>query len=109
MSFVKNALLGAVLVSALGGAVYAQGDGGSQQLSNYQLMINRVFVVTPDGKVVMRTVEAPEMQSEILKEARPMSAGSILIMRDNKVYATPDRPTQGGIMLSEAIARMPVR
>lgn len=45
------------------------------------------------------------MLGELMKDARPMSPGSILIMRDNKLYATPDRPLQGGTMLSERIAR----
>ncbi len=109
MSFLKNTLLGAALISAVGAAAYAQGDGGGQQLSSFQLMNNRVLVVTPDGRVVTRQVEAPEMLTELLKDARPMSAGSILIMHDNKVHATSDRPTQGGTMLSEAIVRMPGR
>jgi len=105
MNFLRTALLGAALATALGGIARAQGDQGDQQLSSFQLMNNRVLVVTPDGRVTMRSVNSPDMLSEVMKEARPMTAGSILIMRDNKLYVAPDRPMQGGTMLSEVIAR----
>ena len=50
---------------------------------------------------------AADMLGEMAKEARPMTAGIIVAMRDNTLYVTPDRPMQGGTMLPQAIGRSP--
>jgi len=97
------------LAVALAGAARAQGDQGDRQLSRLQLMTGTALVFTPDGRVTRRLDVAPDMLGELMKDARPMTAGAILFMRDNTLYATPDRPMQGGTMLSQAIARSPNR
>ena len=105
----RIALLGFALAVALGGIARAQGASADQQLSSFQLMNGTVLVVTPDGRVTRRSDAAPDMLGGIPGDARPMTVGSILVMRDNTLYATPDRPMQGGTTLSEAIARSPKR
>ena len=105
MGFMRIALPGFAAAVALGGLVWAQGDQPGQQLSSFQLSTGTVLVVTPDGMVTRRSDVAPDMLSEVTKDARPVTTGMIMAMRDNKLYSTPDRPMQGGTMLSEAIAR----
>jgi hypothetical protein len=105
----RTAFPGFALAVALGGIAWAQGDQGGQQLSSFQLMNGWVLVVTPDGRVTRRSDVAPDMLSEVTRDARPMAAASILAMRDNTLYAVPDRPMQRGTMLSEAIVRPPRR
>jgi hypothetical protein len=105
----RTALLGFTLAVLLGGIVWAQGDQPGQQLSSFQFNTGTVLVVTPDGRVARRSDVAPDMLGELTKDARPMTAGRILFMRDNKLYSTPDRRMQGGTMLSEAITRSPKR
>lgn len=72
-------------------------------------MTGTVLVVKPDGRVTRSSDVAPDMMGDLMKDARPMTTGAIMFLRDNKLYATPDRPMQGGTMLSEAIARSPKR
>ena len=103
MGSMRTALLGFALAVALGASAWAQGDQPGQQLSGFQLKTGTVLCVTPDGTVTRRSDVPPEMLSEVMRDARPMAAGSILVMRDNKLYVTPDRRTQGGTMLIEAI------
>jgi hypothetical protein len=105
MGVMRAALLGVTAAVAIGGIVWAQGDQPGQQLSSFQLNTGTVLVVTPDGKVTRRSDVAQDMLSEVAKDARPVTTGMIMVMRDNKLYSTPDRPTQGGTMLSEAIAK----
>jgi hypothetical protein len=106
MSYMRTALLGFALAVALGGGVArAQGDQGDQQLSSFQLMSNWVLVVTPDGRVTRRSDVPQDTLAEVMKDARPMTTGGIMFMRDNKLYMAPDRSMQGGTMLSDAIAR----
>lgn len=109
MKYFQRAFLGAALLVALSSFAYAQGDGGGQQLSSFQLMNNRVLVVTPDGRVIIRPIEGSAMLGEIMRDARPMSAGTVLLMRDDKLYTAQDRPMADGTMLSGAITRMPAR
>lgn len=109
MTFLRTAIVGAAMVAALAGTVRAQGDSGSQQISDFQLMNGRVIVVSPQGYAALRYVPAPDMLAEIMRDARPMSTGSILAMRDGKLYAAPDRPMPGGTMLSEMITRSTAR
>ena len=47
----------------------------------------------------------PDLLGEVTKEARTMTTGMILAMKDKTLYGTPDRPMNGGAMLSEAIAQ----
>ena len=101
----RNVLLGFGTAVMVGGIVWAQGDQPGQQLSSFQLSTGTVLVVTPDGIVTRRSDVAPDMLSEVTKDARPVTTGMIMAMRENKLYSTPDRPMQGGTMLSEAIAR----
>lgn len=108
MTLFRSALLGAALLAALGAGAHAQGDSGSQQLSSFQLMNGRVIVISPTGSVTMRTVDEA-MAGEIMREAHPMAAGSIIFMRNGKLYAASDRPMQGGAMLSDTISRLPGR
>ena len=108
MALFRSALLGAAFVATLGAGAHAQGDSGSQQLSSFQLMDGRVIVISPTGSVAMRSVDAT-MAGEIMRDAHPMAAGSIILMRDGKLYATSDRPMQGGAMLSDTISRLPGR
>ena len=105
MALFRSTLLGAVLAATLGAGARAQGDSGSQQLSSFQLMNGRVIVISPTGSVAMRSVEET-MAGEIMRDAHPMVVGSIILMRDGKLYATSDRPTQGGAMLSDTISRL---
>ncbi|MBV8588856.1 MAG: hypothetical protein JO212_02125 [Acetobacteraceae bacterium] len=100
-----RALLGFALAVALGAIAWAQGDQPGQQLSGFQLKTGTVLCVTPDGTVTRRSDVPPEMLREVMREARPMTAGSILVMRDDKLYVTPDRRTQGGAMLIETIRK----
>ena len=106
MVLFRSALLGAAFVATLGAGAYAQGDSGSQQLSGFQLMNWRVIVISPTGSVAMRSVDET-IAGEIMRDARPMVAGSIVFTRDGKLYATSDRPMQGGAMLSGTISRLP--
>ena len=103
MGSMRTALLGFALAVVLGAIAWAQGDQPGQQLSGFQLKTGTVLCVTPDGAVTRRSDVPPEMLSEVMREARPMTAGSILVMRDNKLYVTPDRRMQGGAMLIEQI------
>ena len=105
MISMRTVLVGFALAAALGGAAQAQGDQPGQQVSNFQLMTGTVLVITPDGTVSRRSDVPPNMLDELMKEARPMPAGGIMFMHDNKLYATPDRRMEGGKTLSEAIAR----
>jgi hypothetical protein len=109
MGLMRTALLGFTAAVAIGGIVWAQGDQPGQQLSNFQINTGTVLVVTPDGKVTRRSDVAPEMLGELMKDAHPMPAGGIMFMRDNKLYATPDRRIESGTMLSDAIAHSPKR
>ena len=103
MGYMRTALLGFVLAVAFGGIAWAQGDQPGQQLSPFQLRTGTVLCVTPDGTVTRRSDVPPEMLKEVMRDARPMTAGSILVMRDDKLYVTPDRRMQGGTMLIEEI------
>ena len=107
MSFTRTVLLGFALTVVLGDIARPQGDQGGQQLSGFQLMTGSVLVVTPDGRVTRHFDVPPDMLGEVTKEARPMTAGIIVAMRDNTLYVTPDRPMQGGTMLPQAIGRSP--
>ena len=100
-------MLGTALILALGSGVRAQGEGGSQQLTDFQLMNGRVIVVTPTGRVAMRPGNGSGMLSDAMKDAQPMTGGSILFMRDNRLYAIPDRPMGSGTMLSDMVTRQP--
>ena len=103
MGSMRTALLGFALAVSLGGIAWSQGDQPGQQISGFQLKTGTVLCVTPDGRVTRRSDVPREMLSEVMKEARPMTAGSILVMQNDKLYVTPDRRTQGGTMLIEEI------
>ena len=105
MTSLRTAFLGTALILALGSGVRAQGDSGSQQLTDFQLMNGRVIVVTPAGRVAMRPGNGAGMLSDAMKDAQPMTGGSILFMRDNRLYAIPDRPMGSGTMLSDMVTR----
>jgi hypothetical protein len=109
VSSMRSIFLGFALAVVLGGIVWAQGDQPGQQLSSFQLMTGTALVITPDGRVTRRSDVPPDMLGELMKDAQPMTAGRILFMRHNELYSAPDRPMQGGTMLSEAIARSPKR
>jgi hypothetical protein len=83
----------------------AQGDRADDQLSTFQLMNGWVLSVTPDGRVVRRGDVAEDLSGEIMKAARPMALGSVMIMHQNRLYVSPDRAIRGGTMLCDAIAR----
>ena len=108
MALFRYALLGAAFVATLCASAHAQGDSGSQQLSGFQLMNGGGIVISPTGSVAMRSVDET-IAGEIMRDARPMVAGSIVFMRDGKIYATSDRPMQAGTMLSDTISHMPGR
>jgi len=103
MGSMRTALLGFAFVTAVSVIAWAQGDQPGQQLSNFQLRTGTVLCVTPDGNVTRRSDVPPEMLSEVMTDARPMTAGSILVMQNDKLYVTPDRRMQGGTMLIEKI------
>jgi len=105
MSSIRTALLGFAFAVAFGNVALAQGDQGDKQLTGIQLMSNSVLVITPDGRVSRRSDVPPDLLAEAMKDARPMTTAGIMFMRDNKLYMAPDRPMQGGTMLSATIMR----
>ena len=105
VSSIRTVLLGFALAIALGGIAWTQGDQGGQQLSSFQLRTGTVLVIKPDGTVTRRSDVPPDLLGEVTKEARTMTTGMILAMKDKTLYGTPDRPMQGGTMLSDAIAQ----
>ena len=90
----------------LSGVALAQGDQGDKQLTSLQLMSNSVLVITPDGRVSIRSDVPSDVLAEAMKDAKPMTTAGITFMRDNKLYMVPDRPMTGGNRPpSEAIMR----
>ena len=82
------------------GIAQAQGD---RQLSSFQLMTGTALVVTPDGMVTRSDGRgdrgvldvAPDILRELMKDAQAMTAGTILLMCDNTLYATPGSAPAG--------------
>lgn len=98
----KAVMLAAVLFGAVGSRAFAQGESPNQ-LTDFQLMVSRVLIVTPSGRVVMSPAASPETTEMLLKDAKPMEAGTLLLMHDGKVYMAPDRPAKNGEMMSKLL------
>ena len=98
-----QALIGGIALAAIT-VVTAHGEPSSA-VQVFHLANDQVLVVSPDGKVTQVHVASPEMQQEIMKTAKPMSGGTILMSHGDAIFSVPDHMMDDGNMLSEKIAR----
>ncbi len=107
MKFWSTTILGLALVGALASPAFTQGEGADAQLSDFQLTDGRVLVVTPSGEVVQRQITDAAMTKMMLKDAKPLEAGTVIFMRGKTMYMTPDRKMKSGRMLSDMVIHGP--
>ncbi len=97
MSFFRQAIVGLALMGALAApALAAEGGEGGWQLTN-----SMVIVTMPNGAVTQKKITDATKAAMLMKDARPVTAGVILMMHDGKLYMTTDTKMANGKMLSD--------
>lgn len=105
MNFFRRTFLALAPLVAFSRLARAQGEQADEQLSSYQLANGWVLSVTPDGKIVKRGDVSGDLLQQVLKDAHPMPAGTVMIMRGKGLWVTPDRRMDSGTMLCQALER----
>lgn len=97
MGFVKQAIMGLALMGALATpAIAAEGGEGSWQLSD-----SMVIMTKPNGTVTQKKITDAATTAMLMKDAKPLAAGVIIMMHDGKMYMTTDTMMPNGKMLSD--------
>ena len=102
MNFLTSAIAGLAVIGALASPAFAQGEGGRALA---ELPDSTFVLVTPGGKMMERKITDPAMAKMMMKDATPMTAGTMMMMHGGKMYMVPDQKMSDGRMLSEMMMR----
>jgi hypothetical protein len=75
---------------------FAQGGAEGTMFTN-----DTVLMVTPSGQIMRRQMTDAAMSEMMIKEATPMTAGTMIMMHGGKMYMLPDKKMSDGKMISE--------
>ncbi len=64
---------------------------------------NGAMAVMPTGEMMMMETMDPAMMEMAMKNAEPVSAGTIFFMTDGKLYMMQDMKMENGKMMSEGM------
>ena len=97
MEFFRRAIMGLALAGALAApAIAAEGGEGSWKLTD-----SMVILTMPNGAVTQKKVTDASTSAMLMKEAKPLAAGVMIMMHDGRVYMITDTKMANGKMLSE--------
>jgi hypothetical protein len=81
--------------------VFAQGGAEGTMFTN-----DTVLIVTPSGQIMRRQMVDAAMSEMMIKDATPMTAGTMIMMHGGKMYMVSDKKMPDGKMISEKMMMM---
>lgn len=94
----KCLIAGLALVAVLATSAFAQEGGGRPDID---FTPNTFRLVMPNGRVLEKRMTDQHMQEMVANGAMPMTAGTMMMMHDGKMYMVQDKRMPNGKMLSD--------
>ena len=98
MNFLSKILVASLLAIGIAGSVEAQVSGDA----NMTLEERNVYLFTPDGRMI-RMKANDDTHAMLMKNFKPMAAGTIVYRSGGKIYMATDTKLDTGKMMHEAI------
>ena len=92
---INHAIASLLVLGSLVSPAFAQGETPDKPYG-----AGVMTFTTPTGTITRRTVP-PAMMAEMTKGVMPMTAGTMMMMHEGKMYMMPDKMMPNGKMMSD--------